>query len=416
MERASDTHESHREPSVEFKSPGPSPWRYAQDWAQRAVDRPEGAPLPPYEPEFDPPEPEAYVSFAIGVALGRFGADDEGVLDAAPPDALPGGILFVTDADDLPDSLAHPAAERILQAWSEHGPAVLRGKKGDLRDWLRKDFFVHHKALYENRPIYFPLSSDKRSFVAYASIHRWNDDTLKLLLADHLHPLLRRFDGEINDLNRARASSDKKTASAADKRYATLKKLRDELAAFIDTVAACAERGAPPTDPKCPPRAADAPFHMDLDDGVMINSAALWPLLAPQWKDPAKWWKKLCQAEGKKDYDWSHLARRYFPARVEEKCTTDPSLAVAHGCFWKHHPGKAYAWELRLKDEIREDFTIDEAGSDAARERFLKDHPAEAAALRDKEEQRRRRKATREEAEESEDAEAVDEERHDDGE
>src|SRR5690606_28978279 len=62
-------HESHREPSVEFKSPGPSTWRYAQDWAQRAVDRAKGEPLPPYEPEFDPPEPTSFVSFAIGVAL-----------------------------------------------------------------------------------------------------------------------------------------------------------------------------------------------------------------------------------------------------------------------------------------------------------------------------------------------------------
>jgi hypothetical protein len=61
LEAAFTEHESHREPSVEFRSPGPSPWRAAQDWAQRAVDRPEGAPLPPYEPQHDPPDPEAAV-------------------------------------------------------------------------------------------------------------------------------------------------------------------------------------------------------------------------------------------------------------------------------------------------------------------------------------------------------------------
>ena len=72
-------------------------------------------------------------------------------------------------------------------------------------------------------------------------------------------------------------------------------------------------------------------------------------------------------ATGKKDYDWSHLAARYFPTRVRAKCHEDPSLAVAHGCFWELHPAKAYAWELRLQDEIRADFTIDEPGSDAAR-------------------------------------------------
>jgi len=208
---------------------------------------------------------------------------------------------------------------------------------------------------------------------------------------------LRQLDGEIADLNRTRAASDKKTAAAAEKQYGTAKKLRDELAAFIDAVAECAERGAPPTDPACPKRAVDAPFHMDLDDGVVINSAALWPLLAPQWNDPKKWWKQLCLAEGKKDYDWSHLARRYFPARVDEKCKNDPSLAVAHGCFWSYHPAKAYAWELRLQDEIKPDFTIDEADSDALRARFLADHADEAAALRDKEMVRRERKKAKQE-------------------
>jgi hypothetical protein len=383
VEAAFTTHESAREPSVEFKSPGPSPWRYAQAWAQLAIDRPEGAPLPPYEPELDPPEPEAFVSFAIGVALGRFGAQGEGILEQAPSDALPAGILFVTEAEGLNDSLKHPAAARIEAAWSEHVLAIAKGKPQSLRDYLRKDFFAYHRGLYENRPVYFPLSSEKRAFVAFVSIHRWQDNTLQVLLADHLHPLLRQLDGEIVDVNRARASSDKKAASAADKQYATTKKLRDELFDFIQNISAIAERGAPPTDPKCPPRNADAPFRMDLDDGVMINSAALWPLLAPQWKDPAKWWKQLCLAEGKKDYDWSHLARRYFPDRVEEKCKTDPSLGVAHGCFWKYHPAKAYAWELRLQDEIRPDFTIDEPDSDSARARFLAEHAPDAAALRE---------------------------------
>ena len=383
IEVAFASHESHRECSVEYKSPGPSSWRYAQDWAQLAVDRPEEAPLPPYEPEYEPPPFESEVSFAIGVALGRFGANGEGILQDATKDALPAGILFISPTDYLPDSLQQPASAPILSAWSGNQP---------LRDWLRKDFFAFHKSLYENRPIYFPLSSEKRSFVAWVSIHRWADNTLQTLLADHLHPTLRQLDGEIADVNRVRATSDKKAAAAAEKQYATVKKLRDELVSFIDAVSQCAERGAPPTDPGCPSRAADATFHMDLDDGVMINSAGLWPLLAPQWNDPKKWWKQLCQAEGKKDYDWSHLARRYFPSRVDDKCKTDPSLAVAHGCFWKYHPVKAYAWELRLQDEIRPEFTIDEADSNECRNRFLADHPGDAAAIHEKEMVRRERK------------------------
>ncbi len=403
IERAFTLHESHREPSVEFRSPGPSPWRYAQDWAQRSVDRAEGEPLPPYNPEYDDPPPEADVSFAIGVALGRFGADGEGILDVAPDTALPAGILFIGPSETMPDSMTHPGFAPIVAAWDRQQAKIANGKKLELRDWLRKEFFPYHKALYENRPIYFPLSSEKKSFVAWVSIHRFKDNTLQTLLADHLRPLQRRLEGEMADLGQGRASSDKKAAAAAEKQYGVTKRLYDELVDFIAGVAQCTERGAPPVDAKGPTRQVDATFHMDLDDGVMINSAALWPLLEPQWKEPKKWWKELCAAEGRKDYDWAHLAKRYFPERVDEKCKVDPSLAVAHGCFWKYHPAKAYAWELRLQDEIRPDFLIEEEGAAEARSRFLDAHPDEAKALYEKEMVRRERKAAKADADQGED-------------
>ncbi|HCF59313.1 MAG TPA: hypothetical protein DFS52_15135, partial [Myxococcales bacterium] len=60
---------------------------------------------------------------------------------------------------------------------------------------------------------------------------------------------------------------------------------------------------------------------------------------------------------------------------------------------WRLHPAKAYAWELRLQDEIRPDFTIDEQGSDEYRAAFLAAHPDEAEAIRRKEQERRERKA-----------------------
>ena len=128
----------------------------------------------------------------------------------------------------------------------------------------------------------------------------------------------------------------------------------------------------------------------------MINSAALWPLLEPQWKDPKKWWKELLTAKGKKDYDWAHLAARYFPSRVDRKCKEDPSLSVAHRCFWKYHPITAYKWELRLQDEIGPDFTIDEDGSDAYRAAFERDHPDKVEELVEAERKRRERKRKQE--------------------
>jgi hypothetical protein len=390
LQAAFGDYEAAREGSVEFRRPDQSAWAYAQNWAQRAVDRSDGAPLPSYEPTYEEVSPESFISFAFGVALGRFGANGEGILDFAPHTALPAGILFVSAASES-DSLAHPACEPLHAAWHEHGATV--GGGDDLRTYLRKGFFAYHKALYENRPIYFPLSSNKRSFVAWCSIHRWQDDTLRVLLADHLVPEKRRLEGELDDLLAARQKAGSK--GKAEKRFAEVQKLLEELNDFIAKVTECADRGPPPPDDKTPRREVDARYVMDLDDGVMVNSAALWPLLEPQWKDPKKWWKELATAQGRKDYDWSHLAARYYPTRVRQKCHDDPSLAVAHKCFWALHPAKAYAWELRLQDEIRPDFTIDEPGSDEARAKFLAERAKEAAELRAAEQKRRERKAAK---------------------
>ena len=177
-------------------------------------------------------------------------------------------------------------------------------------------------------------------------------------------------------------------------------KWREELAAFIAAVEQCAEKGAPPTDPECKPREVDARYDPDLDDGVMINSSALWALLEPQWKgaaSPRTWWRQLANSDAK-DYDWAHLAMRYWPKRVDEKCRVEPSLGVAHGCFWKYHPARAWKWELRLQDEIGPDFRIEEApyrgdgGHDEHRAAYLESEPEEALQAVEKEVLRRRKK------------------------
>jgi len=129
--------------------------------------------------------------------------------------------------------------------------------------------------MYENRPIYFPLSSPKKNFVALISIHRWQNDTLQTLLADYLHPELTTMEGELKDLTEARSQSDKNQKAIAEKRYTEIQKLYDELQTFINLIAQTAEQGPPPANGKDQARETDARFQMNLDDGVMINSAAL---------------------------------------------------------------------------------------------------------------------------------------------
>ena len=424
LEIAFSQHEAARETSVEFQQPGPTAWNYAQQWAQQAVDREPGTPLPPYQPIYQDPTPEQQLSYSIGLALGRFPlapqpsaeldrplnspilGDLQPQINSESPQTwgargakinLPHGILYLS-AYSPQDSLSHPASQIIQDTWQEKAPP-LKSSKGEqtLKKWLRENFFSDiHLKMYENRPIYFPLSSPKKNFVALISIHRWQNDTLQTLLADYLHPELTTMEGELKDLTEARSQSDKTQKTAAEKRYTEIQKLYDELQAFINLIAQIAEQGPPPANGKDQARETDARFQMNLDDGVMINSAALWSLLEPQWKQPKKWRSELCNAQGKGDYDWSHLAQRYFPDRVDQKCQKDPSLAVAHGVFWKYHPAKAYEWELRLQDEIGSDFTLDENHSNQYRQTFVEQHPQTVAELHAKEEKRRDRKYNKE--------------------
>ncbi|WP_242055726.1 BREX-6 system adenine-specific DNA-methyltransferase PglX [Nostoc flagelliforme] len=162
-------HEAARETSVEFKKPGTSAWNYAQEWAQTAVDSEPGTPLPKYEPVYEEPPATNFVSYAIGVALGRFSTNGEGILNQAPATALPHGILYLSAYSEK-DSLEHPSCKPIQETWHEYGSIIAKGTQ--LRKWLRLSFFKEvHLGMYESRPIYFPLSSPRKNFVAFVSIH-----------------------------------------------------------------------------------------------------------------------------------------------------------------------------------------------------------------------------------------------------
>lgn len=388
LDRVFTEHESHRETSVEFRAPGPSAWDSAQRWAQRAVDRPAGAPLDPFEPEYLDIERSARaLSYALGVALGRFAPDGTGALDPARADlstALPRGILFLVP-DDLPDEmgdLGHPAAAPLRAAWARHRADFPPGQS--LGAWLRERFFSDvHRPMYENRPIHWPLSSERRSFVAFVQLHRMDADTLPALLADRVRPALQRLDGQRLDLHRDRLGADRARARDAERRLERVQRLHDELTAFAAQLQACMEKGPPPANDKVPRRERDAPWSPWLDDGVRVQAGSLWPLLEPQWKDPRRFWEELCADDDKND-DWSRTAARYFPDRVARRCVHDPSLAVAHGRFWELHPELAYLWELRLSRDLGPDFRVDEPGAAERRAAWLAENPDLARKVEEK--------------------------------
>ena len=257
--------------SPDFVGPDqPSAWTAAKAWAQRQVDRAPGAPLEPFTAATAPLA--GSLSHALGVVFGRFGRT--GLLDAPPAGTR---AYVIADRDGLQDCAP------LHAAWSP------REGHTTLDSYLRHAFFAVHRRQYDNRPIYLPLSSRKRAVVVWISVHRFSPDVLAELMAD---------------LGTRPASAE------GDELLATLEQL--------------ATRGPSP-------REVDAPFGFDLDDGILVNAAALWPVLEPQWKDPKRWWSELAEPAGKRDYDWSRVAGRYFPTRIRARCMQDASLALAHG-------------------------------------------------------------------------------------
>ncbi|MGK5091071.1 BREX-1 system adenine-specific DNA-methyltransferase PglX [Deltaproteobacteria bacterium TL4] len=338
---------------------------------------------------------EAYrhLAWALGVALGRFDAQTGGLIDLAAerrveqnlvadpqaPKSLPHGLFFLSARGQVEEEpVIHPSKnagliqtlqhiltykhgqDKSQALWQEIEKALVYDAKGSLthsekqklnfNQFLREKCFEFHKSVYENRPIYFPLSSKKKSYVVWCNIHSWTDSTLKTILAEFLMPEKKSLSMKLEEMRLKKVRlTDKRELQDLEKRIDAYDLWESELDAFIEIMAQIAEKGANPAAQE-----ATAPYIMDLDDGVMINSAALWPLLEPQWKDPKTWWGHLEKPVGKNDYDWSHLAMRYWPHRVWKKLEEDPSLAVAHSHYGSYqdrdlfkelHPKMAEKWD-----------------------------------------------------------------------
>ncbi len=337
---------------------------------------------------------EAYrhLAWSLGVALGRFDAQTGGLIsttlndpttlsepDSNAPKSLDHGMFFVTDRghiEELEDELKNKdnnvinylkdiliykhGKEKAETIWEEIKNALVYDCKSEItskdrqklnfNQFLREKCFDFHKSVYENRAIYFPLSSNKKSYVVWCNIHKWTDSTLQTILAEFLIPEQKQLTMKLDSMRQTKVqTTDKSTINELEKSITQYDNWKDEIDEFINLVSQIAEKGANPEKQE-----RTMPFIMDLDDGVMINSAGLYQLLLPQWKEPKKWWEHLEKPVGKNDYDWSHMAMRYFTNRVWKKLEKDPSLAVAHSdygdflgrdLFKELHPKMAEKWE-----------------------------------------------------------------------
>ncbi len=289
------------------------------------------------EPSFYLPTAKDTISWAVGVAFGRFSEHagertdhvDDLLAQMAPRSpamkiaanaVLPESAIFVDDAGH-PEDLAERVGEVLGRAGAAFELAPPENHvDGFLATFLRSDFFEDHLERYRiarrRAPIYWQLATPSAGYSVWLYIQGFTKDTMFRVQNDYVGRKLaheeRRLDAMALELG------DKATASERET-LATQETFVEELRTFLDEV----KRVAPLWDP-------------NLDDGVIINFAPLWRLVPRhrQWQREVKsTWDALC--DGK--YDWTHLAMRLWPERVVPKCAVDRSLAIAHGLeevFW----------------------------------------------------------------------------------
>jgi hypothetical protein len=266
---------------------------------------------------------DALLSWAVGVAVGRFdwrlatgereAPPEPGPFDPLPaksPGMLPDGAApFRAHGGILVDDQGHPhdlprLIEEILARVQVDVP-------GDVRSWLQRDFFPLHLKQYSKSrrkaPIYWPLSTDSGSYTLWLYYPSLTSQSLYTAVNDFVEPKLKQVGRD------AAALRDKGGARSreAEKAFEALQSLELELTELRDTLLQIA-----PT------------YRPNHDDGVQITAAPLWQLFRQRpWQKILKdTWAKL----EKGDYDWAHLAMANWPDRVHGKCKMDKSLAIAH--------------------------------------------------------------------------------------
>jgi hypothetical protein len=172
-------------------------------------------------------------------------------------------------------------------------------------------FFADHLKRYSKSrrqaPIYWQLSVGSCSYCVWLYYHRFTQDTLYRVLRDYVEPRIQQAEREQFEME-----SQGTLSGDAATRLQVAQTLLQDLRMFkseLDLVAPL--------------------WNPNLNDGVIINHAILWRITpyTPWQKKCKECWDKLVKG----DYDWAHLAFHLWPERVIPKCTTDRSLAIAHG-------------------------------------------------------------------------------------
>ena len=221
------------------------------------------------------------ISYAVSCMLGRYRLDKPGIHIAHPaptdeeiaPYEYKGEQWEIDDDGIMPlmpndcgfsDNASARFADfiRVALGNEEHVANLNYVEKclgKTLEQYFVKDFWKDHKKMYQNRPIYWLVSSKKGAFQVIAYMHRMNAYTAERVRSKYLLPYIEHLEAEIDKLDARRAELSTKET----KQLQALQKQLDECREYHERLQVVAEQA----------------ISFDLDDGVVVNYAKFGDIL-----------------------------------------------------------------------------------------------------------------------------------------
>ena len=228
---------------------------------------------------------KSLISYIIGLNLGRYSLDVEGLAYAGGDFDLSKYKTIIPDKDNIipicddeyfEDDLCNLIIESIKKIYGEDTLeenlsfiAEALGGKGSsrevLRNYLLNDFYKDHLKIYQKRPIYWLFDSGKKNgFKALIYMHRYTPDLLAKMRTDYVHEQQDRYRTQIANINTEILHLDGANKVKAEKKLAKINDQLKEINIFEEKIH----------------HLADQMISIDLDDGVKVNYAKFEDILA----------------------------------------------------------------------------------------------------------------------------------------
>ncbi|MGC6509758.1 MAG: Eco57I restriction-modification methylase domain-containing protein [Myxococcota bacterium] len=257
-----------RENSMDFCHPQAHRWPEAQKWASLCLEH---NTLLDFNASYVEPSETDWLSYAIGILLGRFKRPTH---DWKPYFTL---VVHHNGTDDLEQK----SSQRIL--------SELEIKTSTLREFLLDGYFDHQLKIYQQHPIMWPLRMGKTKSIIWINALKAN----------------------ASDIEKAIKRSERSTSSIVESHgHSQLKSLLFQGPTHIGGLNI----------------EQSSAYRRHLDDGLLCQSARLWPAIAIKWPKAQKRWNAMASKNGKANYAWSQCFRDFWPSRYMEMLKLDPSL------------------------------------------------------------------------------------------